>query len=130
MVERTIEAASGLSGPDFAVLTRVVELGGGTLGQNQLAASLGWDRSRLSRQVSRMAARGLLVSTAASEGTARRRIIATEEGRAAVRLARPAHAEAVRSALLAPASAVADFWSGVEMLSSGAEAAGSREPEI
>ena len=118
-VERAIESASGLSGPDFAVLSRVVELGDGTLGQNQLVASLGWDRSRLSRQLTRMGARGLLVSTAASAGGARRQIIATDDGRERVRLARPAHARAVRDALLEPASTADDFWAGVTALSDG-----------
>lgn len=120
-VERAIETASGLSGPDFAVLTRLVELGDGTLGQNQLAASLGWDRSRLSRQLTRMSARGLLVSEAASGGTARRQIMATTEGRKKVRAARPAHADAVRSALLGPTSTGGDFWSGVERIAGGTD---------
>ncbi|MDQ1131227.1 MarR family winged helix-turn-helix transcriptional regulator [Microbacterium sp. SORGH_AS_0888] len=123
-VERAIETASGLSGPDFSVLTRLVELGDGALGQNQLASSLGWDRSRLSRQLARMAARGLLVSTAASGGAARRQIVATEEGRAKVSLARPAHAEAVRTALLRPSSVATDFWSGVRRLSDPADPVG------
>lgn len=118
-VEQAIESASGLSGPDFAVLSRVVELGDGTLGQNQLAASLGWDRSRLSRQLTRMAARGLLVSTATSGGAARRQIVATNDGRDRVRRARPAHARAVRVALLEPSATAADFWAGVEALSHG-----------
>ncbi|OYC98404.1 MarR family winged helix-turn-helix transcriptional regulator [Microbacterium sp. Yaish 1] len=122
-VERAIESASGLSGPDFAVLTRVVELGDGTLGQNQLAASLAWDRSRLSRQLSRMAARGLLVSTATSGGAARRQIVATDDGRDRAGRARPAHARAVRVALLEPAAAAADFWGGVQAL------AGERDEE-
>lgn len=118
-VERAIESASGLSGPEFAVLSRVVELGDGTLGQNRLAASLGWDRSRLSRQLTRMAARGLLVSTATSGGAARRQIVATEDGRHRVHLARPAHARAVRAALLEPASTATGFWVGIKALSDG-----------
>lgn len=114
-VERAIEAASGLSSQDFSILTRLVELGDGRLRQNQLAASLGWDRSRLSRQLGRMAERGLIVSTEAAGGVGRQ-IAATKEGRARVRVARPAHAAAVRSALIAPASAHPGFWSGIDAL--------------
>lgn len=114
-VERAIEAASGLSSQDFSILTRLVELGDGRLRQNQLAASLRWDRSRLSRQLGRMADRGLIVSTEAPGGVGRQ-IATTKEGRARVRQARPAHAAAVRSALIAPASDHPGFWTGIAAL--------------
>jgi DNA-binding MarR family transcriptional regulator len=114
-VGRAIESASGLSVPDFAVLTRLVEIGGGELRQNELAASLGWDRSRLSRQLGRMAARGLLVSREVTDGVGRQ-ISVTDEGRSRVQQARPAHADAVRSALLAPTSSAPGFWDGLEAI--------------
>lgn len=43
-----ITAATGLSDPDFGVLTRLTDLGDGTLRQSELAKSMGWHRSRLS----------------------------------------------------------------------------------
>lgn len=76
---------------------RLVELGDGRLRQQELAQLLGWERSRLSRQISRMADRRLVIRE--RSGSARL-ISATEHGRAAVTAARPAHAVAVRRVLL------------------------------
>jgi DNA-binding MarR family transcriptional regulator len=111
-VEDSIAQASGLSGADFAVLTRVIEVGDGSLRQQQLADSLGWKRSRLSRQITRMQERGMLVRTA--NGPARR-VTATDAGRAAVAQARPAHAAAVRRTLLqrVPRADGPHFWETV-----------------
>lgn len=116
-----ISAATGLSGPDFSVLTRVLESQEGDLRQQRLSDDLGWERSRLSRQVARMEARGLLERT----GTiAARRIIATEAGRSLVRQARIVHAEAVRDCLL---DVVADgntaaFWEAITSIGERANA--------
>jgi DNA-binding MarR family transcriptional regulator len=107
-----VGAATGLSGADFAVLTRLVELGDGSLRQQELATSLGWQRSRLSRQISRMATRGLLIREA--DGAAR--VIAiTKAGRDAVAEARPVHAAAIHRALFdsVPAAAAEQFWSTI-----------------
>jgi len=59
-VAREINVATGLSGADFAVLSRVVERGAGSLRQHELATMLGWQPSRLSRQIARMEGRGLV----------------------------------------------------------------------
>jgi len=77
-IARDIAAASDLSAADFAVLSRVREIGDGAMRQQELATLLGWQRSRLSRHVSRMQSRGLVV--AVSEKGARM-IKATEAGR-------------------------------------------------
>lgn len=102
-------AAAGLTRSDFAILTRVMESGDGSLRQHDLATQLGWGRSRVSRQISRMVSHGLLVR--AVDGAARM-ITATDAGRTAVAAARPAHAAAVRRALLdrVPDSAADQFW--------------------
>ena len=88
-----ISAATGLSDPDFGVLTRLLDLGGGELRQNELAASMGWHRSRLSHQLTRMQDRDLLTRTPAGPGVL---VTITPRGRAAADQARPVHAEAVR----------------------------------
>jgi DNA-binding MarR family transcriptional regulator len=108
---------TGMSGADFAVLSRVLELGQGSLRQQELARLLGWERSRLSRQLSRMEERGLVVRTV--EGAARM-ITATEAGERLLDSARPAHAEAVRRALLdlVPEAEHEQFWRTVEIISS------------
>ncbi|GAA2514016.1 MarR family winged helix-turn-helix transcriptional regulator [Winogradskya humida] len=114
-VEREITAATGLSAADFAVLIRLVELGDGSLRQQELAKLLGWERSRLSRQISRMQTRGLV--DAASDGPARM-ITATDTGRDHIAAARPAHAAAVRRTLLqlVPPEDAAAFWSTVDKI--------------
>jgi DNA-binding MarR family transcriptional regulator len=99
LVAADIMAATGLSDPDFGVLTRVVELGGGRMRQNQLAESMGYHRSRLSHHLSRMEERGLVAREPADGGVD---VIATASGTAAVAAARPAHAAAVRRHLLEP----------------------------
>jgi hypothetical protein len=43
-VESEIEAAKGLSGADFGILSRLEDLGGGKLDQRDLLASLGWHK--------------------------------------------------------------------------------------
>ncbi|GAB3885091.1 hypothetical protein GCM10029964_047220 [Kibdelosporangium lantanae] len=97
-VAREIQDAAGLSAADFAVLSRVIENGDGHMPQQDLGAMLDWKRARLSRQLSRMAERGLLRR---EDGPGRRVVVlATDEGRAALAAARPAHARAVRRALL------------------------------
>jgi DNA-binding MarR family transcriptional regulator len=95
-VVAAIIAASGLSAADFSVLTRAVE-GTQPLRQQDLVDDLGWSRSRLSRQVARMEERGLVRRTASPASTV---VEATAEGRRRVAVARSAHAEAVRTALL------------------------------
>jgi DNA-binding MarR family transcriptional regulator len=99
-VAADIQEGTGLSDPDFGVLTRVVELGGGRLRQNQLADSMGWHRSRLSHHLSRMEQRGLITRQDAAEGGVA--VLVTDAGRDAVTVARPIHADAVRRHLLEP----------------------------
>jgi len=92
-IAEDISAATGLSDPDYGILTRLEDLGGGTLRQNELAASMGWHRSRLSHQLTRMEQRGLVTRAAAGDGVA---VSVTAAGRDAAAKARPVHAAAVR----------------------------------
>lgn len=96
-VSAEVTAATGLSEPDFEVLTRLQESAGGVLRQSELCAITGWHRSRLSHHLRRMAERGL-VSRAEVPGGAEVRL--TTMGRAATARARPVHADAVRRHLV------------------------------
>ena len=100
LVARDISEATGLSDPDYGILSRLSDLGGGRLRQHQLAASMNWDKSRLSHQLSRMQQRGLIDRARSGEGTVG--VTITREGRAALGRARPVHASAVRRHLLEP----------------------------
>jgi DNA-binding MarR family transcriptional regulator len=97
------------------VLTRLVETSDGTLRQQELSDDLGWERSRLSRQLARMEARGLVLR---GGDTTARRITATDEGRRLAGIARTAHAAAVRRALIdrVPDGSAGAFWDGVDAL--------------
>jgi DNA-binding MarR family transcriptional regulator len=113
-----ITAHTGLSASDFSVLTRVVETPAGQIRQQRLSDDLGWERSRLSRQLSRMETRGLL----RREGsTANWQIVATADGRDAARAARRVHADAVRRALIdaVPPDDADAFWRVVARLGVG-----------
>ncbi|WP_413754832.1 helix-turn-helix transcriptional regulator [Streptomyces sp. MMBL 11-3] len=118
-VANEIHSASGLSLPDFSILSRVIENGSGRMPQQELGLMLDWQRARLSRQLSRMAERDLLTREGGPGG--RRVIIATDAGRRALAAARPAHARAVRHALLSPAMNRETFWTAVHTIADATE---------
>ncbi|GAA4796855.1 MarR family winged helix-turn-helix transcriptional regulator [Actinomycetospora chlora] len=92
-----ITRATGLSDPEFGIVTRLDDAGG-RMRQQELAASMGWHRSRLSHQLTRMTDRGLVDRTGVGSGVD---VVLTHAGRVAARRARPVHAAAVRRHLLA-----------------------------
>jgi DNA-binding MarR family transcriptional regulator len=59
-VGRDISEATGLSGPEFGVLSRLVGLGNGEMRQQELAKVMKWEKSRLSHQLTRMEDRRLI----------------------------------------------------------------------
>ena len=81
----------GLSEPDLAILAGLNKAGG-ALRQSELAASLGWDRTRLSHQVTRMDRRGLVTRERAGGVT----VALTGSGREAVTAVGPGLDAAVR----------------------------------
>jgi DNA-binding MarR family transcriptional regulator len=97
-VSRDITEATGLSGPDFGVLSRLVDLGNGELRQQSLADSMGWDKSRLSHHLTRMQQRELVERR--QTGTRGATVAITKLGSAKLRAARPVHASSIRRNLL------------------------------
>src|SRR5260370_21313959 len=59
-MNRQLLADSGMSLPDYDVLTALSVAGGGRMQITVLAAQIGWERSRVSHHVRRMSARGLV----------------------------------------------------------------------
>jgi DNA-binding MarR family transcriptional regulator len=102
-VGRDIAEATGLSGPDFGVLSRLAALGKGEMRQQTLARSMGWDKSRLSHHLTRMRERKLIERRDAGERVVL--VVLTKHGRAKLDTARPVHAESVRRNLLSRLSA-------------------------
>ncbi len=102
-VGRDIARATGLSGPEFGVLSRLAAFGKGELRQQELATAMGWEKSRLSHQLSRMQKRKLLERRA---GDGRSTLVAlTRTGREKLQAALPVRAESVRRSLLSRLSA-------------------------
>jgi DNA-binding MarR family transcriptional regulator len=93
-----LSEATGISGPEFGVLSRLAGLGKGEMRQQALAECLRWDKSRLSHQLTRMEGRGLI-----KRHVLDRRVVLvqlTELGRKTLDIAFPVHAESVRRNLL------------------------------
>ncbi|MFE6767231.1 MULTISPECIES: MarR family winged helix-turn-helix transcriptional regulator [unclassified Streptomyces] len=83
--------AAGLSEPDLTILVSLSKAGG-SLRQNELAASLGWDRTRISHQLTRMSRRDLIARERSGGVT----VTLTEEGRRTVAAVHPGLEAAVR----------------------------------
>jgi len=97
-VGRDIARATGLSGPEFGVLSRLAAFGKGEMRQQELATVMGWEKSRLSHQLSRMQARKL-IERRVDDGRATL-VAPTRIGREKLKSAIPVHAESVRRHLL------------------------------
>jgi DNA-binding MarR family transcriptional regulator len=102
-VGRDIAEGTGLSGPDFGVLSRLAGLGRGEMRQQSLAECMGWDKSRLSHQLTRMQERGLIERREAEKRVVL--VVLTPYGRERLDEARPVHAHSVRRNLLSRLSA-------------------------
>jgi DNA-binding MarR family transcriptional regulator len=102
-VGRDIADATGLSGPEFGVLSRLASLGKGEMRQQNLAESMGWDKSRLSHQLTRMQQRNLIDRREAEKRVVL--VVITKHGQKMLDAARPVHAESIRRNLLSRLSA-------------------------
>ncbi|MFJ4622829.1 MarR family winged helix-turn-helix transcriptional regulator [Streptomyces sp. NPDC088812] len=83
--------AAGLSEPDLTILA-ALNKGGGSLRQSELAASLGWDRTRVSHQLTRMSKRQLVIRERAGGVI----VTLTDTGRQAITAVHPGLDAAVR----------------------------------
>ncbi|MEW2295339.1 MarR family winged helix-turn-helix transcriptional regulator [Streptomyces sp. NPDC006743] len=83
--------AAGLSEPDLTILVNL-DKAGGSLRQSELAAALGWDRTRISHQLTRMSRRELVSRERAGGVT----VTLTDTGRRAVTAVHPGLDAAVR----------------------------------
>ncbi|SMB81558.1 MarR family winged helix-turn-helix transcriptional regulator [Deinococcus hopiensis] len=93
LVHRDLTQATTLSGAEYGVLTRLQDIGKGTLRQSELSEMTGWHKSRLSHLLTRMEERGLLErQPAPNKGVL---VTTTEQGRALQRQGQPVHDEAV-----------------------------------
>jgi DNA-binding MarR family transcriptional regulator len=97
-VGRDIAQTTGISGPEFGVLSRLAAIGKGEMRQQVLAGVMGWDKSRLSHQLTRMQQRKLIERRPVDRKAVL--VVLTDHGRVTLEAARPVHAESVRRNLL------------------------------
>lgn len=93
---RRLGAESGLSYPDYTVLVALTAEPDGRLRAFELARVLGWEKSRLSHHVTRMAARGLVARERCAADRRGAFVAVTDQGRKEIEAAAPGHVRAVR----------------------------------
>jgi DNA-binding MarR family transcriptional regulator len=97
---RQLAADSGLSYPDYVVLVALSDRPDGRLRLFELGDVLGWEKSRLSHQVGRMADRGLLKRERCDSDRRGAYVVLTAAGRRELAAAAPGHVAAVRRLFL------------------------------
>jgi DNA-binding MarR family transcriptional regulator len=95
-MNRQLLAESGMSLPDYDVLTALSMADAGRMQITVLAAQIGWERSRVSHHVRRMAVRGLVTCGLSVADRRATEVTLTKQGRQALEEAAPGHVELVR----------------------------------
>ena len=95
-LSRELAVDSDLSYSDYSVLVVLTDQPGGRLRAFELGAELGWEKSRVSHHVTRMADRGLVQRERCSSDQRGAFVTVTEAGRTAIEQAAPGHVAAVR----------------------------------
>jgi len=93
---RDLADDSGLSEPDYDVLSSLGDAEGSRERLTDLAARMLWSKSRLSHHISRMQARGLVVKEDCADDGRGAVVVLTENGRRTIDAAAPAHVASVR----------------------------------
>ncbi|MGA1838237.1 MarR family winged helix-turn-helix transcriptional regulator [Herbiconiux sp. 11R-BC] len=91
-----LQAESGLSTGDYAVLLALSEAPGRRLRSSELAAAIDWERSRLSHHLGRMEARGLVAREASAHDSRGAEAVLTAAGASQFRRASASHLRAVQ----------------------------------
>src|SRR5947208_9183310 len=90
-LNREMQDQSGVSIADFSVLVQLSEHVDARMRILELARALGWEKSRLSHQLTRMQQRGLIERSNCSEDRRGAFVVLTDRGRATVEAAAPRH---------------------------------------
>lgn len=93
---RQLAAESGLSYSDYVVLVALTDRPDGRMRLFELAAVLGWEKSRLSHHAARMADRGLVKKQKCDADRRGAYVVVTKRGRKELEAAAPGHVAAVR----------------------------------
>ncbi len=95
-MNRQLLADSGLSLPDYHVLTALSVAEAGRMQITMLAAQIGWERSRVSHHVRRMSARDLVTCGLSAADRRVTEVTMTGRGWQALEEAAPGHVDLVR----------------------------------
>jgi DNA-binding MarR family transcriptional regulator len=95
-LNRQLQDTCGLSIADYEILVALTDVGERSLRMGELGQMVEWEKSRLSKQVTRMAARGLVVRRDCDDDRRVAYVDLTDAGRAAIESAAPAHVALVR----------------------------------
>jgi DNA-binding MarR family transcriptional regulator len=95
-LEHELQRDAHVSGPDYEILITLFESPERQLRAREISARLGWEKSRLSHQVTRMVARGLVERTECDADARGTWIGLTTKGRLATLGAVRAHAQTIR----------------------------------
>jgi DNA-binding MarR family transcriptional regulator len=94
---RELQRQTGLSEADYDVLVALSEAPGQSVRLGELGERLDWEKSRLSKQISRMSARGLVAREDCVTDSRGAFAALTPAGRSAIEAAAPIHVEMVRT---------------------------------
>lgn len=97
-----LQSESSLSPGDYAVLMALREAEGRRLRPSELAARIGWQRSRLSHQIGRMERRGLIRREECATDSRGAEVVLTSDGAEAFRNASLPHLRAVHELFVNP----------------------------
>ena len=95
-MNRQLQSDSDLSLPDYDVLTALSVADGGVMTITVLAAQIGWERSRVSHHVRRMATRDLVSCGPSASDRRVTEVTLTKHGRKVLEAAAPGHVDLVR----------------------------------
>ncbi len=96
LLAHDLSAHSDLSYQDYVVLVALTDQPAGQMRLFQLGNALGWEKSRMSHQVSRMVERGLVEKSKCGSDRRGAFVAVTDTGREEIGAAAPSHLEAVR----------------------------------
>jgi len=95
-LDRDLQREHGISKAEFSVLVTLHETSGGEMRVGELAESLGWEKSRVAHQLTRMENRELVDRTDHASNGRRAGIRLTAKGRSAARNAIVGHGANIR----------------------------------
>jgi DNA-binding MarR family transcriptional regulator len=95
-LNRELERDSGLSEPDYDVLSNLSEQPGRRMRARELGARLQWSSSRLTHHIGRMERRGLVRREECADDARGADVVLTDSGLASIESAAPAHVASVR----------------------------------